>query len=84
MHDVMRKIAEAKAAGKRAQHWQSQVAFTREGLNILGHKEQVQDTDFDTVTTPDPKNDEPFNSQNLHGVFIVAASGKKYEPFVEG
>lgn len=83
--DNLRQITVAKASqAARVELCQSQIAFSREGLNLLGHTEKTLDVHFDNGPMRKEKTElgdlgqwhEPFNSQTIHGVFSVAASRK--------
>ena len=86
IHDSLYRIAVHKREGRirtnPADLSQKQIAFTRKGMDLLGHKERIGDKYFDdgvSTDTPAANVDYPFrpNDQEIHGVFTIAASGTK-------
>jgi hypothetical protein len=88
--DVLRnlsKICNAKAASPV--HWnrvdlvQTQIAFSRAGLGLLGVKEDIQDRLFDRHSMRHDKDQlgdscdwaPVFDKGTVHGVITIAASG---------
>ncbi|OCH91041.1 Dyp-type peroxidase, partial [Obba rivulosa] len=80
--DKLTQISSAKQRGDRIPLTQTQIAFSRAGLDVLGCTGKTQDTRFDTrpmLSDMEALGDggpwyTPFKEGNLHGVFSVAAS----------
>ncbi|EED79944.1 predicted protein [Postia placenta Mad-698-R] len=86
--DNLRQITDAKASAAspsqvtRVRFGQTQIAFSRSGLNLLGQTQQTKDTHFDQGSMRNEIKalgdggpwDPLFASGTIHGVIIVAAS----------
>lgn len=78
-------ISAAKERGEIANLVQSQIAFSRAGLNKLGWSDSVGDERFDGGSMRRDKSllgdgrdwDPIFDGGNVHGVFVIAGPGKK-------
>jgi len=87
-HDVLEslvKICEQKDKPGRVPLAQTQIAFSREGLNKLNVKDSIRDDYFDKGSMLGRKAelgstgdwDDVFYEGKVHGVVIVAASGER-------
>lgn len=86
--DNLRQITDAKANAaqpsqvRRVQLWQTQIAFSRSGLDLLGQTQHTKDTHFDQGSMRKELKalgdggpwDPLFADGIIHGVIIVAAS----------
>jgi hypothetical protein len=83
--DNIKKIAD-RTAGQPLDIVSTGIAFSKQGLDFLGHKDRLQDAHFDNgpMIKEKPKLgdtgkwDDVFNNGKVHGVILVTAGSEHY------